>query len=356
MTTPRPRCRQPRGHDRDIWDRGIWDRHTRGRSRALCSLCWIVLCLAGACSSVDRCFGAEPATTLVDLAVSDLAAPANGQVVYAIDERQRTIVAFEPHATVRQRLAVAAAPESGPRPVAVACIDTTTLVAVCVAGESWSLRSWRLKPDAPADPAQPLQTLGLGSAPVSTGDVHVAVNGSRTWLAVIGLPEPLPPVLRGPIAGNRVGKCSDRGCPRLDAAERPVALAITAADELVLVCRPGPEAQERLSFHDLAGRRLLHLDLELPAVHDMAFNRGDGTLLAVGGTPDSPTHPEGVWRLDAAIRDGRQVVSAVRIAECPSPRAVLCPTEKTIVVASGQGGGRVLRFQPAPPEGTQEKP
>lgn len=356
MNTPRPQCRQPLEHDHGIWRHGIWGHGTRDRRPTRSSLCCLVLCLAGVCSGSDRCSGAEPATTLVDLAASDLAAPANGQIIYAIDERQRTIVALDPHAAARQRIAVAAAPESSPRPVAVACIDTNTLVAVCLAGETWSLRSWRLKPDEPADPAQPLQTLGLGSAPGPAGTVHVAVNGSRTWLAVTGLPEPLPPVLRGPIAGNRIGKCSDRGCPRLDAAERPVALAITAADELVLVCRPSPEAQEQLSFHDLAGRRLLHLDLDLPAVHDMAVNRGDGTLLAVGGTPDSPTHPEGVWRLDAAIRDGRQVVSAVRIAECPSPRAVLCPTEKTTVVASGQGGGRVLRFQPATPEAIQGKP
>lgn len=359
MTSRMPRCRQAFERDRGrVAARSRSPARHRSPSRhwALAAVWAGAFCLPAADVGTGRCRAAEVGTPLVELSAGDLAAPANGQIIYAIDERQRTIVAIEPLATAKQRVAVAAAPEAGPRPVAVACIDTTTLVAVCLTDESWSLRSWRLKPDTPADPAQPLQTLSLGDGAGSAASVRLAVNASRDWLAVSGLPAPLPPVLRAAIAGNRIGKCSDRGCPRLEEKERPVALAISPADELVLVCRPAPTAADQLSFHDLGGRRLLHLDLDLPAVHDIAFARGDGTLWAVGGIGESTTHPEGLWRLDAGLRDGRQVVAAVRIAGCPSPRAVLCPAEKTILVATGEAGGRILRFQSSPADRTQVQP
>lgn len=277
---------------------------------------------------------AEAPDTLARFAAIDLAAAVNGQVIYALDEQQRTIVAIEPLSEPRQRIAVAATAEDSPRPVAIACIETNTLVAVCLAGESWSLRTWRVKPDSPANPAEPLQTMALGDAPGSSDGVRIAVNASRDWLAVTGLPAPLAPVLRAAIAGIRIGKCTDRGCPHLEPDERPTAMAISPADELVLVSRPATSEPARLSFHDLTGRRLLHLDIDLPAIRDLAFSRSDGALWAVGGTSGSPTQPEGLWRLDAAFQDGHQVVTAVRVFDCTSPRAVVCPSDKGAIVAA----------------------
>jgi hypothetical protein len=354
MTTRMARCCQPPERYRGASRFGMASAGAVARAVALA---WTVaLAWAGMLAPAGRCLGADPPATLADVSSSDLATPANGQFVYAIDDTQRTILAIEPLAEGRQRVAVAAAAGDGPRPVAVACLDTNTLVAVCLAGESWSLRTWRVKPDAPADPTQPLQVLDLGAGPGSSASVHVAVNATRRWLAITGLPAPLPPVLRSAIAGIRIGKCSDRGCPQLEPTERPMALAISAADELVLVCRPTTAADQRLSFHDQSGRRLLHLDIDLPGIRDLAFNRDDGSLWAVGGTPGSATHPEGLWRLDAAIRDGLQVVSAVRIADCQAPRALVCPAEKTIIVAAGDAGGRIVRYQPSPSDGTQVQP
>ena len=295
----------------------------------------LVLIWAAVLWTAGPAHAAEAPATVARFAATDLAAAVNGQLIYAIDEQQRTIVAIEePLSEPRQRIAVAAAVDGSPRPVAIACIETTTLVAVCMAGESWSLRTWRVKPDSPANPAEPLQTLSLGDAPGSSDHVRIAVNASRDWLAVTGLPAPLPPVLRAAIAGIRIGKCTDRGCPHLEPDERPVAMAISPADELVLVSRPATSEAARLSFHDLSGRRLLHLDLDLPAIQDLSFSRSDGGLWAVGGTSGSQTQPEGLWRIDAAFQDGHQVVAAVRVFACPSPRAVVCPSDKGTVVAT----------------------
>jgi len=291
----------------------------------------------------------EPrAVVLVDRGapLADLACPANGQTVFCLDAESGGITAVDPGGVVKPRAVVGAAAE-GARPLAIACIDTNTLAAVCRSGTEWSVRSWRVRPAAATPAAEPLQVVKLGAAPAA-GRVHILVGHSRDWLAVAGLPAPLPPLVRGPIAGANVGRIGERGCPPPSAAGPAVAIAVDPFDELVQFTGTTAAAGGGLSFHDTGGRTLLELACDVPRIRDAACSRADGTLWVVGGDPASGERGEGLWRIDAALRDGRQVVRPVLVARCSDPRAVACVGGAAVVVAHGDGGRTLTRFDPHP--------
>ena len=285
--------------------------------------------------------------TLVDagFAASDLACPTNGQTIYCLDPRTGAVLAVDPQTPAKRRTAIAAAPAAGPRPLAIACIDTNTLAAVCRDGDAWSIRTWRLQPDVPVEFSAPLQDTAVGAAAASAPAPHLLVGPSRDWLTVTGLPEPLPPVVRAAIAGTRVGKPSDRDCPPRTPAVI-TAVAANRLDETMLFTARG-DRPPRLTFLDLAGRPLLDLASDLPGVCDAACSAADGTLWAVGGD-GSADRPEGLWRLDAAMEDGRQVVRPACVARLGAPQAVACVSHTAVVVAHGPGGRTLVRFDLAP--------
>lgn len=280
--------------------------------------------------------------------VADLACPANGQTVFCLDAESGGVTAIDPSGLVKPRLVVGAAAEGEPRARAIACIETNTLAAVCRAGAEWSLRSWRLRPDAPVPAAEPLQEVPLGEAAAPTAAPHLLVGHSRDWLAVSGLPEPQPPLLRGPIARASVGRLSDRGCPPPSAAGPVVAMTADPAEELVLFTAPREGAVGAVAFHDLTGRTLLELACDLPQIRDAACSRGDGTLWAVAGDRAAADRPEGLWRIDAAIEGGRQVLRPVCVARLAGPKAVACVGNSAVVVAHGDGGRRLVRLDLVP--------
>jgi hypothetical protein len=255
-------------------------------------------------------------------------------------------------------------------PLALGFIDMTVLAAVCRSGDEWSLRTWRLRPDAPADPAEPLQTVALGRATGSAAGVGLAVSHSREWLVVTGLPEPLPAVLRAAIAGVRVGPLSARHCPELAPGVRPVAVTVGPRDELVLIERGSdvspahdavtppagavtPPAGDAVSFFDATGLCLLRLDTGLTAIRDVAFAPEAGVLWVVADDA-APRQPRGgLWRLDATLRGGHQAVAAVPVADLPAPLAVACPTKQSVLVTHPRAEGlRVVRI-PVPPPGAR---
>jgi hypothetical protein len=249
------------------------------------------------------------------------------------------------------------------------------LAMLCRSRDGWSLQTHRLQPGTATDPAKPAQTVVIGRANEAAataaagvrapGDDRacLAISPSRDWLGVCGLPAPLPAVMRAPIAGARIGGVTARACPTLPADMRPTAATISMAEEFVLFATDPADraaASVFVSFYlPPDPRRLLHLDTSLPRVLDAAFCRADGTLWVVGGGPrgesgsaSAVVAPEGLWRIDAVMRKGRQSAEAVCVARLEAARAVVCLSERAIIVTHGREKRTVSRIDPTQPAST----
>jgi hypothetical protein len=313
---------------------------------------WAVVFTLGLAAGVAR--GEQAVVIAADIpGAGRLAAPPTGQTLSILDEQARTVTAVDPFAPEKRWRVIgpadldagAAAPA---RPVAIACIDSNTLAVVCRAGSAWSLRAFRLGPRGD-DAARPvlLQALALGEGPDESATVDVFVSDTRDWLAVVGLPPPLPAALRAPIAGARLGNFSTRMCPTPAEGERWLAAVASPVDEWVVFSRSAAAGPGRtmLTFLDNAGReRLLDLDLGLTAIRDAAFCRGTGTLWVVADGAE--TGSTGLWRIDAALDRGRQVARPVAIATLKNPVAVACLSERAIAISGGGADRRVLLVNP----------
>lgn len=303
----------------------------------------------------------ETAVTIIDDLphAGRLAAPATGQTLYVLDETARMVTAIDPFAPAKRWRAIGpadldAASGEAVVPVAIACIDSNTLAVVCRAGTEWTLRAFRLAPPG-SDGGSPalLQSLPLGNAAGPTPAVDVFVSDTRDWLAVVGLPAPLPPIVRAPIAGARLGTFSDRLCPLLESPDRLEAVISSPFDEWVVVARRDtpPPGRTSLVFHANTARpRLLDIDLPLMGVRDAAYCRGNGTLWVVADGHGKPAAEAGLWRIDAALAAGRQVAVPVAIARLPAPLSVVCLSERAIAISGGGTDRRVLLVNPAQPE------
>lgn len=299
----------------------------------------------------------ETAVTIVDdlPGASRLAAPATGQTLYVLDATARAVTAVDPFAPAKRWQAIGSTHFDGGsdepvHPVALACVDSNTLAVVCHTGIEWTLRAFRLAPPGPErGPPTLLQSLPLGNAADASPTVDVFVSDTRDWLAVVGLPAPLPPIMRAPIAGARLGNFSDRLCPSATAPERLLAATASPFDEWVVIARrdePAP-GKTTLTFHANPGQpRLLDLDLALTGVRDTAYCRGTGTLWCVAEGDGAA----GLWRIDAALTAGRQVAAPVAIARLPSPLSVVCLSERAVAISGGGAERRVLLVNPAEPE------
>jgi len=290
----------------------------------------------------------------------DLAAPANGQTLYVLEESTGNVLGIDPFEPTKRWPAVTwPGKDGGVQPAAIGSIDTGTLVLLCRGAAGWSLQSHRVQPGVAADAGAPAQTVRVAAAATdasaeaggrAAARPAVAVSPSRDWLAVCGLGGPAPALLRAPIAGSRIGAVSTRACPQLPESVRPAAFTISAADEFVIFA-PDPAAKPGaglfasfcLPAHPL---RLLHVDTSLPRIHDAAFCRADGTLWVVGGEPGSTTSPEGLWRIDAALRHGRQEARAVCVARLEAATSLACLSERAIVVTHGRPSRIVSRIDP----------
>jgi len=356
--------------------------------RSWAPIAWLALvsslwCLRiAAATPVDE--GPQRTDLIQDVpAAGDLAAPANGQTLYVLDESRGEVVAIDPFEPTKRWIALAAGDEKAAAsgPVAIGCVDTSMLAVLARTADGWALQTHRLQPGKVADPATPAQSVTIGRSPANTvtpapasavgsptgdGRPCLAVSPSRDWLGVCGLPAPFPVVLRAPIAGARIGPVSARGCPVLPADVLPSAATISTAEECVLFT---PDPADRattgifVSFYlPPDPRRLLHLDTSLPRIRDAAFCRADGTLWVVGtgaagvsGRGDvgsagsAAATSEGLWRIDAVMRNGRQSVEAVCIARLDGARAVTCLSERAIIVTHGRERRIVSRIDPTQP-------
>lgn len=322
---------------------------------------WVAAVVCGTC--LPAAAATPPPPVRIELAADipgagDLAAPANGQTLYVLDETRGEVAALDPFEPSKRRLAVGA--EGTVQPVAIACVDTGMLATLCREKDGWSLRTHRVRPDAVADAASPAQRTPLepprGGAAAATPNVGrpcLVVSPSRDWLAVCGLPAPLPPVMRAPIAGSRVGNVSAKGCPTM-VAVRPEAAAISLGEELVLLL-PAEQGRTFLSyFLPPVPRPLLHLDAGLERVIDAGFCRADGTLWVVAsGSAADGGEAEGLWRIDAVLRDGRQAAQAVLVARLEAPRSLVALSERAVVVVHGRERRVVSRIDPTKQSGAQ---
>lgn len=301
----------------------------------------------------------ETAVTIIDdlPGAGRLAAPATGQTLYVLDETARTVMAVDPFAPAKRWRAIGPAElDTGSTkpvvPAAIACIDSNTLAVVCRVDTEWTLRAFRLAPPA-VEGAAPalLQSLPLGNAAGAAPAIDVFVSDTRDWLAVVGLPSPLPLIVRAPIAGARLGNFSERLCPSIGAPERLEAATASPLDEWVVISRRDqpPPGRTALTFDANTARpRLLDLDLALTGVRDAAYCRGIGTLWVVAEGDGTTAKGAGLWRIDAALAAGRQVAAPVAIAHLPAPLSVVCLSERAVAISGGGADRRVLLVNPAP--------
>lgn len=292
--------------------------------------------------------GVAQAAAVTPLAVGSGPFPAvavspNGQTVYAIDGSRRAVVAFDPFGTGVTRDVVAAPASEVRRPVALAAIPGDVLAVVWREGDAWSLGTYRMQPGATAQVAEQEIGLGVAEGPAAPG---AAVSRSRDWLVVAGLPAPLPPVIRAVFAGGRVRRLPDG--PAADVVSRPVAVAISPADELV-ACETGA-VSDALVYLGGAGRELLRVDTGLTGIHAVAFTRDDGDLYVAAAGGDG--RQEGLWRLDAALERGQQAVRPTLVAAFTAPRAVVAVSARSLVVIHGADCREVSRVDVTDP--TQE--
>jgi hypothetical protein len=292
---------------------------------------------------------AEPAriTALEGIgAAGPLAVTRTGQTLSVLDPSRRRVVALDPTEPAKRWTALEAEGDDGAVLAAMASLDSSTLLAVWQSGEEWSLRVHRVRPPAD-DSAQSatLQTLPLGRAAGATARVDLVVSPSRNVIAVAGLPAPLPPLLRGRITGARIDPLSDRRCPTL-VDRRLGGMAFGPGDEWILLTVPAgaPTAPARLDWFAPGGGHLLDLDTGLPGARDAAWDNESGLLYALAGSPDTPRHPEGLWRIDAVLERGRQTCRPVCVARLADAHSLVCLPRHTVVVSQTTGPGRVTRI------------
>jgi hypothetical protein len=323
---------------------------------------WVFAATCCLLAGLVRIAAADDTTAVVTIvddmpAAGRLAAPATGQTLYIIDEARRAVAAVDPFDPTKRWIAIGsdvldgAGLEEPTRPVAIGCIDSNTLALVCRMGAAWSVRIYNrlAAPGSTTPSAALLQTLPLGASTQDAPAVDLVVSPSRDWLTIIGLPPPLPPIVRAPIAGARSEPVSERRCPRLPAGRRPLAATISLGEEWVLFTPEPAAAATRvfLSFFSNFGtQRLLHLDTGLAGVRDAACCRGSGTLWVVASDADATPRSSGLWRIDAVLEKGRQAARPVCVAKLENPLSLVCLSDRAIAVTVGQNGRQVVRVNP----------
>ena len=299
-----------------------------------------VLLSAGGQRAAVEAAGASPGPRV--------AATANGQTIAASDQSRRTISAFDASRPDARRVLVGPAAADAAEFVVVGYVTGDVVAAVCRAGDDWSLCTYRTAPDGPVDAGSPLQRIPIGTGSGGSEQVDLAVSHARGWLAVTGLPAPLPPVLRAAVAGVRVGPLTDRGCPGLADDVIPVAAAVSPADELVLALRTSsaeeaPAGGDAIGFFDLGGKELLRLPAGVRGIEGLEFGRGDETLWV---TAADPAGRAGLWRLDAAFAAGRQAIRPTLVAPLEAPGDLVSSSPRAIVVVQGGSPARMTVIDP----------
>ena len=276
--------------------------------------------------------------------VVDLAIAPNDQTIYAAIATTGEILAFERDRPEQAWIAV----RGGGRPLAVVCIDSSTLAVLRATEEGSVLTTHRLAapPEAvdgsAAEQRLPLPTVSDGSDAAAAP--RVVVSPGREWLAVAGLPPAGSGVVRVSIARRRLLPRGRRHGPQLPAGRRIVAAAISPADELVLATSTASSA-ERVSFHaELGGRMLLELDPRLSRIRDACYASEVGGLWVAADAPADRSR-QGIWRIDATVEEGRQAIRPVLVAGLEAVTAI-ASTKDGCLYAAADDGSSIVRIDP----------
>jgi len=270
-----------------------------------------------------------------------LAISPTGQVLYVLRGRLGDVLAIDLAEPGKRWTAVPAM--AGGRPVAIGVVDSSTLALVVRQDGAWSIRTHRLAPPGMAPDNAPAQVVALGASAADGDAVGLVVHPSRDWLAVVGLPDPLPPILRTTITGARLGAASQRRCPQTGG--RPAVLTVGNSGEWGVFLKDASDRSSLVWYSSSGAQRLQTLDLAGLSVIDAASCRESG-LLWVAADPAGSGDASGLWRIDAAYVDGRQVARVVAIAPAPAPTAVVCLPKGEVALAHGIDGARVVRLVP----------
>jgi len=320
----------------------------------------LIACLGGADAARGQSTPSKPPPPVVAgeggmegaIVVDDLAGPValaaspTGQTLLVLRLRDRDVLGVDLEDPTKRWTAVPAMPGIEPRALGV--IDSSTLALLVRDQETWSLLVHRLPAPGTVGATDPVQTVKLGTA-TGTGDATpaIVVSPSRDWLAVTGLPETMPKIVRLTITGARLGSPSERRCPAL--ADRPSAVTVGSGGEWGLFMPPPTDAVEKSTLFSWVSpsgaQRLLQLDSGLERVKAAACCRETGLLWALAAGADG-SGAEGLWRVDAAYVEGRQVARAVGIAALPSPTALVCLPNGAVAVAHGTESSRIVRYAP----------
>lgn len=275
-----------------------------------------------------------------------LALSPTGQVLYVLRPEEGDVLGIDVEDPARRWLAVEARPAV--KYLALGAIDSGTLAIVVREADALSIRVHRLAAPGMPPGESEVQSVPLGVTGATGGDVRIVVSPTRDWLAVAGLPEPLSRVARATITGTRLGGISERRCPRT--SSRPTAVAVGNHSEWLLFA-PGGDAGSRRSnlcwFSPSGSQRLLELDTGLESVTEAVMGREDDALWVLAPGSATSDRPAGLWRIDAALADGRQVAVPVPVAALETPTALVGLPKGGVAVAYGTNPARIVRF-PAP--------
>ena len=295
-----------------------------------------------------------PATVIAD----DLRGPLRlavsppGQTLFVLRGPEGDVLGIDLGDTTRRWTAIGSRPEH--QPLAIGAIDSGTLAVVVREGDAYSIRVHKLPaPGMPPGDSE-IQAVPLGVTGGKPEEVRIVVSPARDWLAVVGLPEPLPRVARATINGARLGGISERRCPRTSL--RPAAVTAGPNAEWILF-GPGDDGAARPAFlswfSPTGAQRLMWLDTGLEAVVDAANCRETSLLWTLATGDAAAGRQTGLWRVDAVLEDGRQTARAVPVAALAAPSAVVCLPKGEVAVAHGAMPARILRL--APP-GASDRP
>ncbi len=289
-------------------------------------------------------------------AAGGLAAIATGQTVYVIDESSGAVIGCDPFAPDNRWAALPAPARPANGPVAIGCLDSTALVAIVRGADGWELRSYRLEPPGADVSGLRHRSSQLLAKAADTDHPLLTVGLSRDWLAATGFTSHPQ---RTHLFGIRGGKPAANGQRDVPDQRQAVAMAALPNNGLAVFDTDGPasDATARLALYQgIHPRRLLALDTGLPAVRAAAASRSTGDLWVLAGKPGAATTPEGLWRIEARLEEGRQVVRAVCFATIEAPRSLVWISDRVLLVVHGNGKRVVSRVEPPAPAATPAAP